>query len=126
MPADSMVKRAAFGAGVSVLAGLFGVFFGAKVGGLFLACPAILPATLTLIEKNEGRKPAEDDEHGSIAGALGLVGFAVTGALLVHRGVAIAMLGASVAWVAVSMGVYLLHETLHARARGRLHPGKRG
>ncbi len=32
--------------------------FGPRVGGLFLAFPAILPATLTLLEKKEGKTKA--------------------------------------------------------------------
>jgi len=127
MAPKEMAQRAAFGAGVSVIAALFGLAFGARIGGLFLACPAILPATLTLIEKKEGRKPAEDDEHGSVAGALGLVAFAGAGALLIHSfGIAVAMIGAALAWVVVSLGAYAAHETLHVRARGSLHPAKRG
>jgi uncharacterized protein DUF3147 len=127
MDAKNMAARAAFGAGVSIIAALFGVVFGARVGGLFLACPAILPATLTLIEKKEGKRPAEEDEHGSIAGALGLVAFAAAGALLIgHFGVAWAVVGAVVGWVVVAMGAYSVHLALHARARGRLHLGKRG
>jgi hypothetical protein len=116
-----MAARAAFGAAVSLVAAIIGVVFGARIGGLFLACPAILPATLTLIEQKEGKRPAEEDEHGSIAGALGLVAFAVTGALLVDRiGVVVALLGAVLAWLVVSIGAYAV------AARGRLHHAHRG
>ncbi|MEY2419450.1 MAG: hypothetical protein QOG90_2130 [Actinomycetota bacterium] len=123
-----MATRAAFGAGVSVVAAIIGVVFGARVGGLFLACPAILPATLTLIEKKEGKQPAEEDEHGSIAGALGLVAFAGAGSLLIHpHGVVVALVGASLAWLLGSMGAYAVHLFLHGtRARGRLHDAHRG
>jgi len=119
-----MLGRAAFGAAISVLAGVIGAVFGARVGGLFLACPAILPATLTLIEKKDGKQPAEEDEHGSIAGALGLVGFAVAGALVIdHGGVIVALLVAAVGWLLVSLGAYGAHLALHERQERRARDG---
>jgi hypothetical protein len=123
--------RAAFGAAISVLAGIVGVVFGARIGGLFLACPAILPATLTLIEKKDGKRSAEEDEHGSIAGALGLVGFAAAGAVVIDRnGVAIALFAASIAWLLVAFGAYGVHLALHERherrARDRLQHANHG
>jgi hypothetical protein len=123
-----MATRAAFGAGVSVVAGIIGVVFGSRVGGLFLACPAILPATLTLIEKKDGKRPAEEDEHGSIAGALGLVAFAAVGVAVIDAiGVAGALIAAVLAWLAASMGAYVLHLFLHdASAREGLHHAHRG
>ena len=55
------------------------------------------------------------------AGALGLVAFAVTGALLVDRiGVGVALLCAVLAWLVVSIGAYAV------AARDRLHHAHRG
>jgi hypothetical protein len=45
--------RFAFGAAVTVLAGLIAKRYGPAIGGLFLAFPAIFPATATLLEKHE-------------------------------------------------------------------------
>lgn len=131
--AREMAVRAGFGGAVSVVAAVIGVVFGSRVGGLFLACPAILPATLTLIEKKDGKRRAEEDEHGSIAGAIGLVAFAVVGALLVMRtNVGVALSAAMLAWLVASMAAYSVHLAWHARekrakrARGRLHHAHRG
>jgi hypothetical protein len=46
------VIRFALGGGVSVLTGVISIRYGALVGGLFLALPAIFCASATLIEKN--------------------------------------------------------------------------
>jgi hypothetical protein len=43
------VMRLGFGAGVSALAGIVAALAGPRVGGLFLAFPAILLASLTLV-----------------------------------------------------------------------------
>jgi hypothetical protein len=51
--------RFAFGAAVSLVAGVVGVLVGAAAGGLWLAFPAILPAGLTLVEHKENRRQAE-------------------------------------------------------------------
>src|SRR5437660_5574357 len=83
--------RFVFGGIVTVLAGLIAKNFGPKVGGLFLAFPAIFPAGATLIEKHErekkerkglhgkirGRKAAGVDAAGAAMGACGLLVFAV-------------------------------------------------
>jgi hypothetical protein len=71
--------RFSFGAGASLLAGVVSIAFGPRVGGVFLAFPAILPAGLTLIEKKEGLAEATQDLIGAVLGALGLVVFAVVG-----------------------------------------------
>jgi len=45
-----------FGGLVTAIAGVIAKQFGAAVGGLFLAFPAIFPASATLIEKREKQK----------------------------------------------------------------------
>ncbi|MFF5109800.1 DUF3147 family protein [Streptosporangium sp. NPDC000509] len=73
-----LAVRFAFGAVISVAAGLVGHYFGPLAGGVFLAFPAILPATLTLIqEKEEQRAPAAQDAKGATLGAVGMIVFAV-------------------------------------------------
>jgi hypothetical protein len=52
--ASELALRFAFGATASLVAGLVSIAFGPRVGGTFLAFPAILPASLTMIEKKEG------------------------------------------------------------------------
>ena len=44
-----LVVRFGFGAAISLVAGIISLAFGATAGGMFLAFPAILPATITLI-----------------------------------------------------------------------------
>jgi hypothetical protein len=46
--------RFVFGAGVSLLAGVVSTVWGARAGGVFLAFPAILLASMTLIAKEVG------------------------------------------------------------------------
>jgi hypothetical protein len=89
--AHEWAVRFLFGGAVCVLAGLISNKFGAAVGGLFLAFPAIFPAGASLIEAHEkkhkarvgldgtlrGRTIAGIDAAGAAIGCLGLAGFAV-------------------------------------------------
>lgn len=47
------VFRFFIGGAITALAGLAAKRFGPEIGGLFLAFPAIIPATATLIKKRE-------------------------------------------------------------------------
>lgn len=74
-----------------MLAGVMAKNFGPAVGGLFLAFPAIFPASATMIENHEkrnkakhgmdganrGRMAASIDALGAALGCVGLVGFAM-------------------------------------------------
>jgi hypothetical protein len=101
--------RFAFGFGVSVIAGIVTLAAGSRVGGLFLAFPAILPASLTLIEEKEGRRQAEGNAVGAIIGAAALVVFALTAmALFTRIPGAVVEAAALVAWIGVSMLLYLV------------------
>jgi hypothetical protein len=78
-----------FGGVVTVATGLIAKHYGPVFGGLFLAFPAIFPASATLVEKHEtekkqqagivdnarGRKAAALDARGAAVGSLGLVVF---------------------------------------------------
>ena len=68
--------RFIFGAAISAVAGLVGMRFGLRGGGIFLAFPAILPASLTLIEKKEDTDRAVGDIKGAVLGSTGLLLFA--------------------------------------------------
>ena len=70
--------RFAFGGSISVLAGLVAKHWGPIVGGLLLAFPAILPASLTLVKQHDGRAKAVDDARGGRLGSVGLIAFAAT------------------------------------------------
>jgi hypothetical protein len=104
--------RFAFGFGVSVVAAVIGKLAGPHVGGLFLAFPAILPAALTLLQKRDGRDPADADAWGAVAGALGMVGFAVVAALLLAGHPALGLLLGVVAWMVVSLSAWALLQLL--------------
>jgi hypothetical protein len=76
-PVRDWVIRFAFGAGVSALAAIVTKVWGPATGGMFLAFPAILLASLTLVAKEEGAHRAREDARGAALGALGLVGFGI-------------------------------------------------
>ena len=98
------IVRFLFGGLITAVAGLIAERWGPGIGGLFLAFPAIFPASATLVEKHEkqkknraglqgtvrGREAAALDAVGSALGCIGLVGFA----LVVWQ-----FLGASETWI---------------------------
>ncbi|HYL07893.1 MAG TPA: DUF3147 family protein [Candidatus Udaeobacter sp.] len=108
--------RFAFGAGIALVAGLIGMGFGPKVGGIFLGFPAILPASLTLIEKRHGRDQAAIDSEGAILGAAGFVAYAAIVAVVVTQwGVVTTLMVALVAWAVVAVALYALVRAIFHR-----------
>ena len=99
--------RFLFGGLITGLAGMIASRFGPVVGGLFLAFPAIFPASATLIDiekhkkqKKEkkglqgaqrGREAASMDAAGAAMGSIGLLLFALNCLALIpnHRGWAV-------------------------------------
>jgi hypothetical protein len=83
--------RFLFGGIITATTGIIASLWGPAVGGLFLAFPAILPATATVIEKHErdkkhkhgmhgtqrGRVAASIDAAGAAIGSIGLLAFAL-------------------------------------------------
>jgi hypothetical protein len=95
------------GAMTSVAAGAVTLAFGSKVGGILLAFPAILAASLTLIEQEEDSAEAREDARGAVIGGLALGAFAaVAAATLGHLNAAFALALATAAWFAVATGGY--------------------
>lgn len=88
--AHEWMIRFVFGGGACVAAGLISKRFGPEIGGLFLAFPAIFPASASLVEAHErkhkakvgldgtmrGRTVAGVDAVGAAMGCIGLAGFA--------------------------------------------------
>ncbi|WP_431929249.1 DUF3147 family protein [Nonomuraea jabiensis] len=109
-PVRGMVVRFAFGAIVSVAAGLVGLRWGPVAGGVFLAFPAILAATLTLIEEEEHRRdPAAQDARGAVLGATGMIAFAAcVWALAARLPAPLVLAVATVAWAVVAGLLYLV------------------
>ena len=89
--AHEYVVRFLFGGLATVAAGLIARKFGPVIGGLFLAFPAIFPASASLIEshekrrkakigsdgRNRGRMAASLDAQGASLGCIGLMAFAL-------------------------------------------------
>jgi Protein of unknown function (DUF3147) len=114
--------RFALGGAMTVIAGLIADRFGPIVGGLFLAFPAIFPASATLIEKHvreqkekaglsgarRGREAAALDAAGATLGSFGLAAFALIIWLLIEDAPASAFTLASVAWLAVAILAWML------------------
>jgi Protein of unknown function (DUF3147) len=117
--------RFVFGGLITMAAGIIAKKFGPEAGGLFLAFPAILPATATLIEKHEtekkqkeglkgtvrGRNAASVDAAGSAMGSVGLFVFAV---IVLHfiggHNLWLVLAGAMVGWLAVSVLTWLIRK----------------
>ncbi|WP_176993273.1 DUF3147 family protein [Nonomuraea jiangxiensis] len=112
-----LAARFAFGALVSVIAGLVGQHWGPVAGGVFLAFPAILAATLTLIEEEEHQRgPAAQDARGAVLGATGMIAFAACVWLLAVRLPAPLVLGlATVIWAVIAGALYLAFDTNRGR-----------
>jgi hypothetical protein len=113
---NGLAVRFAFGFLLSVVVGAIGLSAGDRVAGLFLAFPAILPASLTLIAEKDGEDKAEVDAAGACFGSLGLAAYGATSWFLLARAApVVAELGALVAWGVVAIGSYL---AVRSRLRG--------
>jgi hypothetical protein len=117
--------RFLFGGLVTALAGIIAKKFGPGIGGLFLAFPAILPASATLIEKHEkekkhplglagafrGRRGASTDAAGSSMGSIGLFVFAfVVWQFMPRERAGIVLGSAPLLWLGVSVAVWLIRK----------------
>jgi hypothetical protein len=118
--------RFLFGGLITALAGIIAKKFGPSIGGLFLAFPAIFPASATLIEKHEkqkkekeglrgtqrGRQAASVDAAGSAMGSIGLSVFALLVWQFLPRHTACMVLtGATVAWLTVSVVIWQVRKS---------------
>lgn len=97
------------GALTSIGAGAVTLSFGARTGGLFLAFPAILAASLTLIEEQENSAQAREDARGAVIGGCALATFATIAAMAFgNLNGAVALGLATLGWFVVAMLGYLL------------------
>lgn len=109
------VLRFVFGGVVTAAVGIIGVAFGPVVAGMFLAFPAILPATITLIESHRGKQEAGVDALGASIGSAGLVAFGALLWLLATRSAGwIAIATATIVWFALSALVWWVVESARA------------
>lgn len=129
-PAKDYAIRFILGGLVTVLTGLIAKKFGPTVGGLFLAFPAIFPATATLIatqqkEKKKrlslngemrGRLAVAVEAKGTTLGSLGLAAFLLIVFLLIKNHSPVVALGLAIAaWTAVSGLLWLLVKRVRRR-----------
>ena len=118
--------RFLFGGAITAFTGLLAKHYGASLGGLFLAFPAIFPATATLVEKHEkqkkqragldgtirGRQSAGVDAAGASLGSIGLVAFAlIFWGLIPHLATWIVLLCATAAWMLICAILWYLRKT---------------
>lgn len=122
--------RYVLGGLATILAGIIATTYGPVVGGLFLAFPAIFPASATLVEKHErerkeraglrgtrrGKDAAALESVGASIGSVGLMAFGVVIWLMIPLTTWLAFLLAGAAWVAVSLLVWSLYRTVRIRA----------
>jgi uncharacterized membrane protein (GlpM family) len=110
---------------ITAIAGVIARKWGPGIGGLFLAFPAIFPASATLIEKHERQKKQKKGLHGEERGtdaaaidALGaamgsvpLIVFAMICWWLIPRYPAPMALGsATIAWLLVSFSIWTIRQ----------------
>ena len=114
-------SRFLFGGAITAAAGLIAQKYGPAIGGLFLAFPAIFPASASLIEKHEnekknkagfsgtkrGRVAAGVDAAGTAMACIGLMAFAfVAWKLLPSHATWLALACATFTWGAASAIVW--------------------
>ena len=131
------VVRFGLGGAATVFTGLISSRYGASIGGLFLALPAIFCASATLIEKHEirrkrevrlegrrrGQEAAALDAAGASLGALGMLAFAAMFWLLVEWSIAGAFIGASLAWLTVAVTAWLVRRHIRLARLARRDSG---
>ena len=109
-------RRVVFGGLTTVATGLIAHHYGTRVARVFLAFPAIFPASATLVEKHErlkkgsrdlassgGREAAAWDAAGAALGSIGLIALAVVVWWLLNSFSPIFVLAAAtIVWLMVS------------------------
>ena len=118
--------RFGLGGAMTVVAGLIASRFGPIVGGLFLAFPAIFPASATLVEKHvrkrkeraglpgarRGKEAAALDAAGATLGSFGLVAFGLIIWAMMERAPLLALFLAAIAWLAVAVFAWMRRRRL--------------
>ena len=107
------VVRFVFGGAITVATGLIADAWGAAVAGLFLAFPAILPASITLVKQHERRAEAVEDARGARLGSVALCAFAL--AVVATLGVLpapLVLVVASAVWLVVAVGLWFVRYEL--------------
>jgi hypothetical protein len=120
------IVRFLLGGTATAITGLIGTRWGPGVGGLFLAFPAMLCASATLVEAHErrrkreaglkGKRRGEDaaalDAAGAALGSIGLVAFALTVLLGNTAAAWSSLVLASLAWAATAGSCWWTYKRL--------------
>ena len=132
-----LLIRFVIGGTITVVAGLLARKLGPAIGGLFLAFPAIFPASATLVEKHEAEKKREKGMHGeergrdaaaldaagAAMGSIGLMLFAlVVWRLLRDHSSWLTQTLALVLWFVSSCTVWFVREHRHRVFGFKRHP----
>ena len=118
--------RFVLGGAMTVIAGLIADHFGSVVGGLFLAFPAIFPASATLVEKHvrlnkekkglsgarRGKQAAALDAVGATLGSFGLSAFGLVIWLLIAASPAWALMLAAFSYLGVAISAWWVRRLL--------------
>ncbi len=122
---NEYIVRFISGGVTTVIAGLIARRWGPTVGGLFLAFPAIFPASATLIEKHVRQRKQKKGLHGerrgidvaaldalgTAMGSLGLLAFAVLcWRLLPHYAAPGVLAGAALVWLLVGVCIWNIRK----------------
>jgi hypothetical protein len=109
--------RFVLGGAMTAATGVIAARFGPVIGGLFLAFPAIFPASATLIEKHvrerkekaglpggrRGKEAAALDAVGAALGSFGLAAFGLMIWLMIVQSSTWALVLAAASWLPVAM-----------------------
>jgi hypothetical protein len=127
-----VVLRIIFGGLATVGTGLIAKAYGPVLGGLFLAFPAIFPATATLVEKHEREKKSKAkingidrarsavalEARGTAMGSFGLAVFALSlWSLLDGVSTWLALSSATLAWLLTSVVIWESRRSIRGRKR---------
>ncbi len=129
--------RFIFGGAITVVAGLLAKKFGPSFGGLFLAFPAIFPASATMLERHERMEKEEKgvnpgnrgcdaaalDARGAAIGSLALMIFAVFVWLLLPRTSGWMIIAGGALWLVAAAAFWAMRK-YRRRILGRFMPAK--
>jgi TctA family transporter len=124
--------RFLLGSVTTVSAGIIAAVYGPAVGGLFLAFPAIFPASATLVEKHQrerkekaglkgerrGKEAAALEAAGAALGSVGLMAFGAVVWLVIPVAPALAVLLACLVWFGVSVLLWILFRHVRVPRHG--------
>jgi len=119
--------RFVFGGLITAVVGIIATKYGPGIGGLFLAFPAIFPASATLIERHEkqrkeqkgvagtrrARQAAGADAVGAAMGSVGLLAFAfVTWKWMPRHSAWMVIAAATLAWAAAAWSIWIIRKRM--------------